>query len=352
MRKSFLFLLVLILAAVHSASAEVNLTSPQPGTFVSSQVHFVASAGSNYGLATSSIIINVDGADRYLTYANWVDTYIPLDPGWRQIQIKSWDSQGHIVVAGPYGVYVTGDGGSSAPAPAPVQSPPATQQSSGGTTAWNLEQQGGWESCSVCAGAGGNGPSADHGMTQWVNSPSRDGNAAQFWMGGWTPYSDVLWWKQVVDGWSNYDANHKAHHFVYDLYFYVDNTNAVQGLEWDVNQFVDGRSYIFGSQCSYRSEGTWDIWDNPNHRWISTGVPCPPPAAYTWHHVILEFERTWDNKLHYISFNMDGNKHYLDWYNDSTWTDWRGITVNFQMDGNYQQENFSTWVNNANLIYW
>ena len=155
MRKLFLFPLVLILAAVHSASAEVNLTSPQPGAFVSSQVHFVASAGSNYGLATSSIIINVDGVDSYLTFANWVDTSITLGSGWRQIQIKSWDSQGNIVMAGPYGIYVTGNGGGGNPAA--VQSPPPPQQSSGGTTAWNLEQQGGWDSCSVCAGVGGTG---------------------------------------------------------------------------------------------------------------------------------------------------------------------------------------------------
>jgi hypothetical protein len=49
---------------------------------------------------------------------------------------------------------------------------------------------------------------------------------------------------------------------------------------------------------------------------------------------------------------MDGEMHYLDWYNDSTGTDWNGITVNYQMDGNYFNENYSTWVNNANLTYW
>ena len=246
--------------------------------------------------------------------------------------------------AGQYGVFVT-DGSPAAP-------PSTASTVPGATTAWNLEQQPGWDSCSVCAGAGGSGPSADHGMTQGVSSPSRDGHATQFWLGGSTPYSDILWWKQVVDGYASPAVNENTHHFVYDLYFYLDNTNAAEAIEWDVNQFVDGRSYIFGSQCSYRSEGTWDIWDNPNSRWISTGVPCPPPAANTWHHVVLEFERTWDNKLHYISFSMDGEMHYLDWYNDSTATSWNGITVNYQMDGNYVNENYSTWVNNANLTYW
>ena len=178
-----------------------------------------------------------------------------------------------------------------------------------------------------------------------------DGASAHFWLGGSIPYSDVLWYKMVLNEGQAW-INHAAHHFVYDLYFYTDNAAAAEGVEWDVNQFVDGRSYIFGSQCSYRSQDTWDVWDNVNSKWVSTGFSCGALQANTWNHVVLEFERTTDSKLHYISLTLNGNKHYLDWYYPSTGTGWSGVTVNYQMDGDFKQTNYSTWVDKMTLNYW
>ena len=61
MCKAFLLIAAICLASVFPALAEVNLSSPMPGTTVPTTVHFVASAASNFGLPTSSMIINVDG---------------------------------------------------------------------------------------------------------------------------------------------------------------------------------------------------------------------------------------------------------------------------------------------------
>ena len=188
-------------------------------------------------------------------------------------------------------------------------------------------------------------------MTQGVASPSLDGTSAQFWLGGSTPYSDVLWHNKVLAE-TQLAQNEAAHNFVYDLYFYTDNGPAAQSIEWDVNQFVDGRSYIFGSQCSYRSRDTWDVWDNVNSKWVSTGVSCGALQSNTWNHVVLEFERTTDDQLHYIALTLNGSRHYLDSYYPSTATTWSGVTVNYQMDGNYQQTNYSTWVDQMKLTYW
>ena len=178
-----------------------------------------------------------------------------------------------------------------------------------------------------------------------------DGKSAHYWIGGSTPYSDVLWYKKVLVE-NQVATNRTLHHFVYDLYFYTDNAAAAQSVEWDVNQFVDGRSYIFGSQCSYRAGNTWDVWDNVKSKWVSTGVSCGALQSNTWNHVILEFERTTDNKLHYIAMTLNGSKHYLNWYYPSTATTWSGVTVNYQMDGNYQQADYSTWVDKMKLTYW
>ena len=175
------------------------------------------------------------------------------------------------------------------------------------------------------------------------------GNASQYWIGGSTPYSDVLWWRALAPGG---DLNQNAHHFVYDLHYYLDNPNAAQAIEFDVDQYVDGRSLIFGSQCNYRGDDTWDVWDNVNSHWISTGVSCGNLQANTWVHVVLEVERTWDNRLHYVALTINDDKHYLDWYYDSTATKFSGIDVNFQLDGNYKQENYSAWVDNMTLSAW
>lgn len=188
-------------------------------------------------------------------------------------------------------------------------------------------------------------------MTQGVVSPSLDGASTQFWLGGSTPYSDVLWHKNILNE-SQAATSRTVHNFVYDLYFYTDNGGAAQSIEWDVNQFLDGRSYIFGSQCSYRAGDTWDIWDNVKSHWVSTGVSCGALQSNTWNHVVLEFERTTDNQLHYIAMTLNGTRHYLNWYYPSTATTWNGVTVNYQMDGNLQQANYSTWVDKMKLTYW
>ncbi len=239
---------------------------------------------------------------------------------------------------------------SPAPIPAPsappnVLTPPAT------ATTVTLDQLSGWQSCDACAGVNGAGPTATHSMTQGVVAPSLDGASAQFWLGGSTPYSDVLWHKTVLDS-TQAAVSRNVHFFIYDLYFYTDNGAAAQSIEWDVNQFLDGRSYIFGSQCSYRSKDTWDIWDNANKKWVSTGVSCGALQSNTWNHVTLEFERTTDNQLHYIAMSLNGTRHYLNMYYPSTATTWNGVTVNYQMDGDFKQTNYSTWVDKMTLTYW
>jgi hypothetical protein len=323
-----------VTATAGTSGSAISLSAPAAGSTVGTSVQFLASAVSQTGYPIASMILYVDDVAVYTTMSPSMNTTQNLAAGTRNIIIKSWDNSGHIYEL-PFTLNVASNG--SAP--------------SNGTEVSNIQQLGGWEACDTCAGAGGSGPSAPYGLTQGVGSPSLDGASAQFWIGGSTPYSDVLWWKKILVE-DQLAQNEAAHHFVYDLYFYTDNGSAAEGIEWDVNQFVDGRSYIFGSQCSYRSSNTWDVWDNANNRWVSTGISCGAFQSYSWNHVILEFERTWDNKLHYVAITLNGSKHYLDWYYDSTPTSWSGVTVNYQMDGDYKQTNYSTWVDQMKLTYW
>jgi hypothetical protein len=316
----------------------VNITSPSNGAGVSTSVHVTANATPNSGRTISSMIIYRDNVNVFTKYANSIDTYVSLSTGSHTLLIKAWDNTGTIYQSS-VGVTV---GGSTAPAPSPTPS---------GSGSFNIDQQSGWGSCDACAGAGGNGPTAAFSMSQNHASPSLDGRSAQFFLGGSTPYSDALWWKKILTE-SQVAQNRTLHHFVYDAYFYITNPAAAQSLEWDINQFVDGKSYIWGNQCSYRSSGTWDIWDNINSHWVSTGIHCPTPAAYSWNHVVIEAERTPDYKLHYISFTLNGAKHYLNRYYAPKNTTWSGVTVNYQMDGDYKQTDYSTWLDKLNLNYW
>jgi hypothetical protein len=219
-----------------------------------------------------------------------------------------------------------------------------------GSTVYDIQSQGGWGDCTVCAGANGSGPSADYSMDQWQGSPSLDGKSTKFSIWGGHPYADVLWWKSLTSQGQNLDA----HHFIYDTYFYLNNSGAVQSLEFDINQFVNGHSLIFGTQCNVLDGNSWDIWDNQGSRWVSTGVWCGAPSAYTWHHVTVEVERASDGGdwLHYVAITLDGDKHYIDrWYPPAS-TDWRGVTVNFQMDGNWQEASYSVWLDKLTFSYW
>lgn len=321
-----------------SGSNGITVSAPTPGAITTSPTRFLISARSSTSAPINSLLLFVDNVERYRVYAAALDTTLSLASGTRNISAKAWDGTGK-----EYRYDFTISVGSGDSSPPPPQS--------GGTNFYNIEQMSGWKACDACAGAGGTGPTAPLSMTQNQGSPSLDGNATKFWLGGSTPYSNALWWKQLVPE-SQASLNRSLKHFVYDAYFYVTDPAAAQSLEWDINQFIDGKSYIFGHQCSYRSMGTWDIWDNLNDRWVSTGIKCPALTGYAWHHVVIEVERTWDNRLHYISVSMDGAKHYLDRYYAPRGTSWSGITVNYQMDGDYKQTDYATWVDKLTLRGW
>jgi len=208
----------------------------------------------------------------------------------------------------------------------------------------------------ICSSCSPNGPQETWWTKQNVSSPSLSGKAMEFDIGGTTAYSDVLWNVHLVgDGAPNLDSDHKIvpniYNFIYDVYFYSSNLSPSQALEFDVNQFVNGRSYIFGHECRIMGGNEWDIWDNVNNKWVPTGISCYPPNN-TWNHLTIQVQRTWDNKLFYQSITLNGKTSYINQYYSSTSTSWYGVTVNFQMDGDYNQQSYNTYLDNFDLTYW
>lgn len=139
---------VLIFLLITSFSfAGVNITSPANGSASGSPVRVTASASPVSGRVISSMIVYLDNVQNYAKYSNSVDTYLNMGAGWHTILVKSWDNYGGIYQSS-VAVNVGGQ----------ASTPPTTITY--GSTLANIDQLGGWQSCSTCAGAGGAGPEA------------------------------------------------------------------------------------------------------------------------------------------------------------------------------------------------
>jgi hypothetical protein len=201
----------------------------------------------------------------------------------------------------------------------------------------------GWQSCSVCAGAHGNGATVSHSMIQGISSPSMGGTSAEYKISGKARYGAALWWKQL-------GAEPNAHNFQYDLYYYLKDPTASQALEFDVNQSVNGHRFVFGTQCNIASH-TYDVWSVAT-RWTHTGIACSAPTAYKWNHLTLELQRTSSNKVSFISVTINGAKHYINRSYSPESSGATELNVAFQMDGNRTMTAYQTWLENVSLKYW
>ena len=161
---------------------------------------------------------------------------------------------------------------------------------------------------------------------------------------GKTPYSNALWWKEL-------GPDSRPTHFDYDLYFYLEDPSAPEALEFDVNQTIDGTRYVWGTECSYRNTGDLQIWDSAGGKWFNTDIPCPQVAAKQWHHLVWHIERI-ANQAHYIGVTLDDKYTVVDKYFDPQKYGSDGISVAFQLDGNYRQTPYKVWLDNLSLISW
>lgn len=327
----FKFLMGTLLLCNMAAFAGVTISAPKSGSTVGPSVQFIASATSDAGKPISSMIIYVDNKADYTTYSKSLNKTLSLSSGPHTSVIKSWDSAGHVYTKS---VSFTVSGSYNPPT------------GGSGNTISNIHAMSGWGSCSDCAGKGGNGPVAPYSMTLHQSSPSMTGNSTKFWIGGTTPYSDALWWKSVP-------ASAAAHHFTYDLYFYIQNPTVSEALEFDLNVAYNGRYYVFGNQCNPKSSHTWDVYNAPAGRWESTGVACPTFPAYKWNHVSIAMERTSSNQLHYVSITYNGVTHYINRYINSRPHSYSSsVSIDFQMDGDSHQTDYSVWLDKVNLSYY
>ena len=245
----------------------------------------------------------------------------------------------------------------------------------GGTPAGNpnavvlsdLHQRGGWtgyallrsDNYSICQLCLPGGPKATWNMVKDVASPSFGGSSTQFDIGGNEPFTDILWNNHLIGDFSSQGLpdNKRTlapslHNFVYDVYFYAANLPVSQAVEFDINQFVNDKSFIWGHECRLAGGHEWDTWDNAKELWVPSGIACNP-VNNAWNHVVIEVQRTSDDRLLFQSITLNGQKSVVNRYDDPTpRKGWYGVTINYQQDGNRDQAPYSIWLDKFNFSYW
>ena len=322
-----------------SSATAVVITSPTEGATVASPAQIAAAVTGS--AAISSVQLYVDNGVAFQDSAPQISAALQLPAGAHTLVAQAWDQNGTPYKSAPVHIMVQESAAPSEPAPAPAPpSPP--QPTAPAATIGQIQIQGGWDNCDVCAGQGGNGPSTSHAMVQGISSPSLSGAAARFDLGG-TPWGAALWWHEL-------GSHDDAQNLRYDLDFYIDSTSSAQALEFDVNQTVGGSKYIFGTECDFRGSGAWRVWNGPAHTWSSTGVGCPVPQTNTWHHVRWEFQRS-GGQAHFIAVTLDGNRQDVGQSFDGIGASGSGLDVAFQADLNAAGGSESVWLDNVGLSW-
>jgi len=360
MKSSKLYLFVcLFTIAVCPAYAGVYVTLPSSATVstsgtsnVTSPVHFVATATSpacskgvgGMGIYTAPYKL------AYSVQGSKLDTSLALNAGTYNVVVQEWDNCGWSSKA----LLTLTVGSTGTPKTPP---PPA------GTTFSNLQSQQGWSgyallppSWGICSTCTSTGTQLAWSWTQNVTSPSMDGiSTKSFYGGGTVKWGDVLWNNHIIGAFSSQklpDYNHTLvptlHNFTYDVYFWVKDASVSQAMEFDINQFTGGHSFIWGHECRIAGGHEWDVYDNVHKKWVPTGVPCNPMSG-SWNHLIISVQRTSSNQLLYKSITLNGNTATLNHYEAPGTTSWNGVTINYQLDGNTNGTPYAVYLDKLNF---
>jgi hypothetical protein len=330
MKNSFAILATVLVCSAASF-AGVTIGAPANGATVTSPAHLAASASASHPITSMAVL--VDGTRVLLGYTSSLNDFVWMPAGAHTITVQAQDSSGAVFKSTRLVNVV------STSSPLPLS---------------NIEDMSTWQWCTrqwnglVCASGLGNAVSW---MAGHQTSPSLDGASSEFYIGGSTGYSNALWWKSLGGGAS-------PSHFKYDFWVYIQQPQLSQALEFDVNQsFSNGTRYVWGSECNFKADHAWDVWDGGTKKWIQTALGCPVFPANKWIHFTWNLERV-NGKMHYISLVVNGVTHSLNLYMNpetsyiQSGAERQDINVAFQMDGDYRQDPYYVWLDKVSLTAW
>lgn len=323
--------------------AGVFVTSPQSGSTSGSPVHFAATAqGCSKGVVSMGIY-TAPGKLAYTVNGSSLNTNLSLGNGTYNIVVEEWDKCGWSATT-PIKLTVGGSSGGGSSSNAKVFS---NLQTTGGWTGYALLPPG-FGICPDCVAGGGR---VSWGWSQNVSSPSMDGKTTKSaYNGGSTQWADILWNNHLIGDFSSQGLPDNSHtlvskysNFTYDVYFWVGDITKSQALEFDINQFFGGKSYIWGHECRIDGGHEWDTWSNGGGHWVKSGVACNP-VSNAWNHLTINVQRTSDGHLLFHTITLNGKTATLNRYDTPTSTGWYGITINYQMDSNVNKTPYPVYL--------
>ncbi len=328
-----------------SRQSGVTITSPANNSAVAGNVGIVASATTSCPAGVAAMGVYANDQLLAVSPGGSFNQQVNLSPGPQRTVVQEWDNCGSS---------------STQQIQLNVQ---ATQTNAAGNAISAIQASANWNQwgelapvydvCSPCNGVSWN-------MSQHIGSTSLSGNATRFDIGGSTPYSDVLWSNKLIGQGTTQnmpDNDRKIlpniHNLQYDADVFVTNMAVTQDLEFDVNMYMDGAGMEWGTECNHLADGDWDVWDNRNAHWNSTGVPCNL-NDHAWNHVTIGVERLGDNSLVYKTIAVNGQTYSINRTYPAFQVpqQWYGMTANYQMDGNYRMASNTTYLDNLTIRYW
>lgn len=151
-----------------------------------------------------------------------------------------------------------------------------------------------------------------------------------------------------------------ATHFVYSANVYLVDPGQIANVEMDMNQVMaDGRTVIFGTQCSAHSK-TWEYTyvNKSGTHWHPSNIHCNPHdwGAKKWHKVQIAFHRDDDGNVTYEWVGFDGV--YTNFEKASVlsaeslhWSPGE-LLLNFQIDGAHKSGIMDAYLNNLAIYRW
>ncbi len=340
-------------------SMQVVLQSPVAGS-VSNPLSVQANASMPNGVSGWAVYLDKGVAYQADTFSNSMTTPVTLPSGTHTLYVRAWDKAGAGFATSPtFQFDVQADqvtatqiaAGSASPtavtagASAPTSTGPLPDPPSNAKIWTNIQSiDGGWNSCSACAG--GDSVTSNFWTAAHQSSPSMSGSSREFFVGG-SAWGAALWWKTLGE-------NTWAKHFLWDFYVRFDQTSAANAwtAEYDLWQSMGGQEFMIGSHCDF-GKGHWDVYDSGNHQWVNSGIACPRFSPDEWHHIQWYLERVDSNHYRFVTLVVDGNAHSIGKTfatNSISWPD--NLGVQWQLDQNSDGVDLQEWVDQVKLTIW
>lgn len=332
-----------------TTTSDVKVSSPANGSTLTSPVNFAASATTSCAKGVAAMgIYTASGVLAFTENGASLNTSLALSPGTYNTVVEEWDNCGQA---------------STAPVTITVDSSSTGSTSGGGRTFSNLQKASGWTGYALlppnfplCSSCKSTGPQLKWAWNPGISSPSLSGSSTETVYGaGTVQWADAFWNNHLIGDYSSQglpDYNHSLiptlHDFTYDIYFWLADTTKSQAMEFDINQFVDGKSYIWGHECRIDGGHEWDTWNNQTQHWAPSGVACNPISG-AWNHLTLHVQRTTDDHLIFQSITLNGNTATINRTDTPTNTSWYGVTINYQIDGDQNKDPYNVYIDNFNF---